>query len=80
MPTTQLTADKLTDGAITVIDLMVATGLCTSKNEARKLIAGGGVSVNGEKVADIMATVSEAQLAEGITIKKGKKTYHKVTM
>ena len=80
MPTTQLTEDKLTDGAISVIDLMVATGLCTSKNEARKLIAGGGVSINGEKVADIMATVTAAQLTDGVTIKKGKKTYHKVTL
>ncbi len=80
MPTTQLTADKLTDGEITVIDLMVATGLCSSRNEARKLIAGGGVSVNGDKVTDIMARVTEEQLAQGITIKKGKKTYHKVTM
>lgn len=37
---------------ISLLDLMVETGLTSSKGEGRRLIQGGGVSIDGEKVAD----------------------------
>ena len=81
MPTTELSAADLTDGQITVVDLMVKCGLTPSKGEARRLIQQGGVELNGEKVTDTAATVPAAALeGEGATIKKGKKVFHRAVL
>ena len=81
MPTTELTAGDLTDGQITVVDLMVKCGLTPSKGEARRLIQQGGVELNGEKVTDTAAVVAAAALeGEGTTIKKGKKVFHRAIL
>ena len=78
MPTTALTAADITDGAITVVDLMVKCGLAPSKGEARRLIQQGGVEIDGEKVKDTAAAVAASALeGEGVTIKKGKKVFHR---
>ncbi len=81
MPSTTLTADELTDGAIGLLDVMVKTKLTPSKGEARRLVQQGGVEVAGEKIADIAHSISaEALSGEGIVIKKGKKTFHRVSI
>ena len=81
MPTTELSASDLTDGQITVVDLMVKCGLTPSKGEARRLIQQGGVELNGEKVTDTAALVStDALEGEGATIKKGKKVFHRAVL
>ncbi len=77
MPTTTLTEADLTDGAIGVLSLMVKCGLAKSNGEARRLVQQGGVFVSDEKVTDPAMTVSQAQLAEGVVIRKGKKVFHK---
>ena len=41
-----------------ILDVLVATGLATSKSEARRLVDGGGVKVNGEKVSGYDALVA----------------------
>ena len=79
MPTTELTIEKLTNGEIGILDLMLACGLVGSKGEARRLIQQGGVSVDEEKVA-VEARITEAQLKNSIKIRKGKKVYHKVVL
>ena len=77
MPTTAITADKLTDGAINILDLMVECGLVPTKSEARRNVQQGGVSVNNEKVTDPKAMI----VLDGETIlKKGKKVFHKVVL
>ncbi|WP_322173549.1 tyrosine--tRNA ligase [Acutalibacter caecimuris] len=80
MPTTQLAEEDLTAGQITVLDLLVKAGLAASKGEARRLVQQGGVSVNDGKVTDIAAVFTQAQLGEGLVIKKGKKVFHKVIL
>ena len=80
MPTTEVAADALTDGAINIMDLLVLCGLTASKSEARRVITQGGLSVDGEKVTAIDFAVTEAMLSEGIKIKKGKKVFHKAVM
>ena len=78
MPSTTLAAGDLTDGAIGILDLMLKCGLVPSKKEARRLIEQGGVELDGEKVADVNAVVTAGQLSgEGVTIKKGKKVFHR---
>ena len=52
-----------------LVDILAATGLASSKGEARKLIAGNAISVNGTKVAEDQ-TITELSL-----IKKGKNKF-----
>ncbi|MBR1570219.1 MAG: tyrosine--tRNA ligase, partial [Bacteroidales bacterium] len=61
-----------------VLDLLaVKTTILPSKGEARKMVQGGGVSLNKEKVTDINADVTEADIVNGhyILAQKGKKNY-----
>ncbi|MCR4569942.1 MAG: tyrosine--tRNA ligase, partial [Bacteroidales bacterium] len=57
--------------------LAVKTAILPSKGEARKMIQGGGISINKDKVTDINAEVSEADIVNGhyILAQKGKKNY-----
>ena len=80
MPTTEITADKLTDGKIGILSLMVTCGLAASNGEARRLVQQGGVFVNEEKVADPQAGITEEMLKEGVKIRKGKKVFHKAVL
>ena len=80
MPTTELTADKLTDGKIGILNLMVECKLAGSNGEARRLVQQGGVYVNDEKVCAHTYTVSEGMLKEGVKIRKGKKVFHKAIL
>ena len=78
MPKTELTKEQFGDGK--VYEIMVAAGLAKSNGEARKLIKGGGVQLDGEKVTDEFAVIDAAQAAKGVIIKKGKKVYHKIVL
>ena len=80
MPTTEITADKLVDGKIGILNLMVACGLAPSNKQARQLVEQGGVLVNDEKVPSAQYAVTEAQLKEGVKIRKGKKVFHKAVL
>ena len=80
MPSTQLDAALLKDGAVGLLAAMVAAGLCGSNREARQLVQQGGVLVDGEKITDPKAVLTTEKLTEGVVIKKGKKVYHKITL
>lgn len=80
MPSTELSEADLTDGEIGLLTLLVKTGLCPSNAEARRLVTGGGVMIDGEKAAAPTQTISRAQLEQGVVLKKGKKVYHKVVL
>lgn len=80
MPTTVLSADDLTDGSIGVLDILVKCGLVKSKGEGRRVIQQGGLTINDSKVTDVYASYEENAFAgDGMIVKKGKKTFHKVT-
>ena len=80
MPTTEIPADKLTDGKIGILNLMVACGLAPSNKQARQLVEQGGVLVNDEKVPSAQFAVTEDMLKEGVKIRKGKKVFHKAVL
>ena len=80
MPTTEISADKLNDGKIGILNLMVACGLAASNGEARRLVQQGGVFVNEEKVPDPQFAVTQEMLQAGVKIRKGKKVFHKAVM
>ena len=62
-----------------IIDVLCAVGFAPSKSEARRLIQGAAVSVDGVKVTDIAAEVTDSQFANGFVLSKGKKNRMKVT-
>ena len=77
MPTTELSADELTDGGMGILNLLVKTKLAPSTSEARRNVQQGGVSINDEKITDPKAVI---KISDEIIIKKGKKTFHKVVV
>lgn len=60
-----------------IIDVLVATKLCSSKSEARRLLAQGGVRVDGREVKDENFEISQTG-KDGIVIQKGKRYFAKV--
>ncbi len=75
-----LDADKL---PLNIIDLLsVETAVFPSKGECRKMIQGGGVSINKDKVADINAVVGQESLIDGkyILAQRGKKNYYLINV
>jgi tyrosyl-tRNA synthetase len=77
MPTTEIAADQLRDGVMSILDCMVACGITASKGEARRLIQQGGVFINDVKIKTDNYVINLDQLKNGVKIRKGKKTYHK---
>ena len=78
MPATELAADDFADGGIPVLDLLSKCGLIPSKKEGRRLIEQGGVSIDDEKVTDVLKKLDAEAFAKGyVVIKKGKKVFHK---
>ena len=77
MPTTEVETSSLSDGTITVLDLMVLGGLAPSRSEAKRLVIQGGVTMNDIKVEQIGAAVDAAALREGVVIRRGKKVFRK---
>ena len=81
MPTTTLKDDHFTDGSIDILGILTASGLAASRSEARRAVEQGGVSVNGEKVADIKASYTKEMIAaEEFIVKKGKKSFRKIVV
>ena len=80
IPTTEITEDQLTEGKIGLLSLMVACKLAASNGDARKNVAGGGVSVNDEKITDVKFEVTREILKEGVKLRKGKKVFHKAIL
>ncbi|MFN4901788.1 MAG: tyrosine--tRNA ligase [Ignavibacteria bacterium] len=66
--------DDLGDNPL-IVDVMAHTGMVASKGEARRLIQGGGVSIDGEKVQDIAQTID---LSSPKIIKAGKRKFLRV--
>ena len=60
-----------------MIELLVLSGLCASKGQARKDLEGGGIYVNNVRVADHARVVTETDIVFGrhILLRKGKRSY-----
>jgi tyrosyl-tRNA synthetase len=80
MPSTELPEADLTNGKITIAELLVKAGLAPSKGEAKRLIDQGGISVNDEKIIALNIEYTIEQMRSGMIIKKGKKVFHKVVL
>ncbi len=61
------------DAGSGLVPLLVAAGVFSSNGEARRLITGGGLSVNDERVTDPAAPVPQPIAGEWLTVRIGKK-------
>ena len=76
-PSFALSATDVANG-VGILDVLVNGGLCKSKSEARKIIEGNGLLLNGSKVTDvhlkIVAEHFQSESGEAL-IRKGKKDF-----
>lgn len=80
VPTTSLPRADLEAG-LPLVQLLRLTGLADSNGAARRLIAGGGAYLNGEKVEDTEFVVGASHEQEGaLLLRMGKKRFHRVVV
>ena len=77
LPATEIAAASYPEG-LSLIELLCLSGLAPSNREARRLVAGGGIYINGERVENGEAVVSPEKLRAGIELRKGKKVHHRL--
>lgn len=82
IPSSELSRDELGGAGKPVIDLLVESGLASSRGDARRSIDGGGVYVNNARVESVDVAVTTEQMIEGrfLLLRKGKKSYHLVAL
>jgi len=78
VPETEVRASDLKQGKESLIDVLVLSGLCSSRGDARRTIAAGGISVNGDRQATDAVSLPNDLLLNGdyVLIQKGKKNRH----
>ncbi len=80
VPSSQTERAPLSEGSLTVLDLLVSSEIAKSKGEARRAVSEGGIYVNNRRVSDPAQALSLADVLDGqfIVLRRGKKTYHLV--
>ena len=78
VPETEVRASDFKQGEESLIDVLVLSGLCSSRGDARRTIAAGGISVNGDRQATDAVSLPNDLLLNGdyVLIQKGKKNRH----
>ena len=77
VPTFEISCEDVESKAI--IDILTECKLCPSKSESRRMIEGGGITLNDEKVTDIKYVIQKSDFENGYALlRKGKKNYMKV--
>lgn len=78
LPSVELSADQL---PISLDDLFVWAGLCASKGEFKRLVAGDGARLHNEVIRDPKQRITEADFREGgLLLATGKKKHLRVTL
>ncbi|MBR4424906.1 MAG: tyrosine--tRNA ligase [Oscillospiraceae bacterium] len=80
IPTTVLREADFPSGKIDILSLLVKTGLCTSRGDARRNVNQGGVVAGDEKISDIDRSFTPADIGQGLTLRRGKKNYNRVVL
>ncbi|HET9982181.1 MAG TPA: tyrosine--tRNA ligase [Longimicrobiales bacterium] len=82
VPSTELPRQRLEGDGVPIVDLLAETGVASSKSEARRLLAGGGVYLNGERLSEVerRVTVEDALDGRVVLLRKGKKDNYLVRL
>ncbi len=79
-PTTEISGAEMQQG-INILDLLMKTGLTTSRGEGRRLVQQGGLYIGEERVNDTDLVMTEESFSDGtLLLRKGKKVYHLVKL
>ncbi|WP_420629226.1 tyrosine--tRNA ligase [Candidatus Leptofilum sp.] len=80
VPSSKLAKTALEGEGLSVVNLLVDSGLASSKGDARRSIKGGGLYLNNERITDAGQAVTLNQSIDGqfIILRKGRKKYHLV--
>lgn len=80
VPAAELRADTVINRDI--VTVAVAAGLCKGKSEARRLIAGGGMYLNNQRIDDALALVTPAAAIDGrlLVLRAGKRQYRLIRL
>jgi tyrosyl-tRNA synthetase len=80
-PSTEVPRHRL-DADVTLVDLLVETGLLPSKGQARTLIESGGAYVNNRRQDDVTRVIGADDLLAGryVLLRRGKRDYHLVKL
>ncbi len=82
IPSLEISADEIEGDTIDVITLLVKAEMVSSRSEGRRAIdKDKSVSIDGEKITDVFATVEKSRLADGgILLQRGKKKFKKISL
>jgi tyrosyl-tRNA synthetase len=80
IPETVIGEDALADGGADVMSLLVLSGLCSSRSDARRNIQQGGVLCGSDKVTDIDLRFTAEELRRGVVLRRGKKSFRRVIL
>ncbi len=78
VPSSQVARTELEGAGVSIVDLLCGSDLASSKGDARRSIAGGGVYLNNQRVTEPAQTVTVAETFDGqfLVLRKGRKRYH----
>ena len=79
MPEFNISNELLSNNEIPIIDILVNSKLAPSKGQAKILIEQGGISINDEKITDTKYIINKNDFDGFFILKKGKKTFIKIT-
>src|SRR5439155_1689984 len=81
VPTQEIEKAELDGVGLPLVELLVRSGLCPSKGQARKDLEGGGVSVNNARESNVKRAITTNDLLFGrhLLLRKGKRNYVVVT-
>ncbi|MGV3772639.1 MAG: tyrosine--tRNA ligase [Verrucomicrobiales bacterium] len=76
-PSKEIQLDRFDGSGMGLLDLLVETGLCASKGQARKDIEGGGININNQREGNVARMVASNDLLFGkyLLLRKGKRNY-----
>ena len=80
VPETAITEADLTDGGADIMSLLVLSGLCSSRSDARRNIQQGGVVCGSDKVTDLDLRFDAEELRRGVVLRRGKKNFKRVIL
>ena len=80
VPEAVISESDLVDGKADIMSLLVLSGLCASRSDARRNIQQGGVLCGEEKVTDIAKAFDGEELRKGVVLRRGKKNFKRVIL
>lgn len=80
VPEAVISESDLVDGKTDIMSLLVLSGLCASRSDARRNIQQGGVLCGEEKVTDIAKAFDGEELRKGVVLRRGKKNFKRVIL